>query len=115
MRLEIRGSNLPGRSCGPRPEGGTYENIHVGIGRGKTLSGLTAGDAPTAHWDVEIKTRAAPDGGADFGGPFVHGPRGERCVYLSWGSVDAAGTFTLFRAAKLRLSEVDPAIVREAL
>jgi hypothetical protein len=115
LRLEIRADNLPGRRCGPRPEGGTYENIHVGIGRGASLTGLTAGDAPSARWDVEIKTRPGPEGGIDFGGPFVHGPRGERCVYLSWGTVDADGTFKLFRAAKLRLSEIDPGIVHEAL
>ena len=115
MLVEIRGTNLPGRSCGPNPQGQMYENIHVGIGRGDTLAGLTPGDAPSAQWQIEVKTRTTADGETDFGGPFVKGRRGERFLYLSWGTVTDDGAFALFRAAKLWLSDVDSAIVQEAM
>jgi hypothetical protein len=36
-------------------------------------------------------------------------------VYLSWGTVQSDGSFALFRAAKLHLSTIDPAVLRQAL
>jgi hypothetical protein len=113
--VEIRGTNLPGRSCGPNRDGQMYENIHVGIGRGDSLTGLVPGDAPSARWQIEIRTRVRDEGDIDFAGPFVKGKRGERFLYLSWGTVGDLGAFTLFRAAKLWLSEVDQAVIQEAM
>jgi hypothetical protein len=37
-------------------------------------------------------------------------PRGGRFIYLSWGTVDDAGRFTLFRRAKLLLEHVGTAV-----
>ena len=62
-----------------------------------------------------MKTRSGAKGEIDFGGPFVKGKRGARFLYLSWGTLDADEAFTLFRAAKLWLSGVDPAVVHEAM
>jgi hypothetical protein len=45
----------------------------------------------------------------------VHGRRGERFLYLTWGDGDSAETFAMFRRAKLMLDAVDPALVRRAL
>jgi hypothetical protein len=115
MPAEIRGTDLPGRRCGPKRHGQMYENIHVGIGRGDTMVGLIPGDAPTARWPIELAVRVGDEGDIDFGGPLVSGRRGERFLYLSWGTVAPDGTFTLFRAAKLWLSEVPPSMVQEAL
>jgi hypothetical protein len=44
-----------------------------------------------------------------FSGPFVHGQRGERFVYLSWGELGEDGRFSMFRRAKLQLDCLDPA------
>lgn len=115
MLVEIRGTNLPGRRCGPNPEGQMYENIHVGIGRADTLSELVAGDAPAARWQIEVKARVRDDGDIDFGGPFVKGRRGERFLYLSWGTVADDAAFTLFRAAKLWISDIEGSLVQEAI
>lgn len=115
MLIEIRGGDLPGRRCGPNPQGEMYDNIHVGIGRGDSLSGLVPGDASSARWQIEVKTRVQDGGDIDFGGAFVKGQRGERFLYLSWGTVDDDGAFTLFRAAKLWLSEIDPSVLQEAM
>jgi hypothetical protein len=111
----IEGSDLPGRRCGPSPEGRWYENIHVGLGRPPKLVGLVPGDAPSARWELEITMRRRPGGELDFRGPFVHGKRGERSLYLSWGEVADDGAFELFRAAKLRFSDLDPDLVRQAM
>jgi hypothetical protein len=115
LSVEIHGANLPSRCCGPNPQGQLYENIHVGIGRGDAMVGLIPGDARSARWQIEVTVRAGDRGELDFGGPLVRGERGERFLHLSWGTVAPDGSFTLFRAAKLWLSEIPPFLVPEAL
>jgi hypothetical protein len=115
LLVEIRGTDLPGRRCGPNPEGRWYENIHVGPGRHPHPAELVPGDAPEARWAFEVTTRVTADGEIDFGGPYVYGRRSERFLYLSWGEVADDGAFELFRAAKLRFSDIDPGLVRRAM
>ncbi|MGC1212946.1 MAG: DUF5990 family protein [Micromonospora sp.] len=94
MRLVIRGHHLPGRKCG------AYEGIHVGLQVGREPVGLVPGDADGAEWVTAVRT----DGG-DFRGPAVHGRKGERFIYLTWGTV-TDGTFSMFRRAKLMLGDL---------
>jgi hypothetical protein len=54
-------------------------------------------------------------GGLDFSGPFVRGDRTDRHLGLGWGDVPGDGTLRLFRGAKLRLVDIDPRLVEEAL
>ena len=44
----------------------------------------------------------------------MHGRRGERFVYLTWGDVAADGSFHMFRRAKLMLGDVEPVLLRTA-
>jgi len=53
--------------------------------------------------------------GLDFSGPFVRGDRTDRHLGLAWGDVPGDGTLRLFRGAKLRLVDIDPRLVEEAL
>lgn len=91
MRLVVRGHQLPGLHCGE------YRNVHVGLQLKNDPVGLVPADAATAEWVTEVST---DDG--DFHGPAVQGKRGERFVYLTWGTVEAGG-FSMFRRAKLML------------
>ena len=59
--------------------------------------------------------RRLEDGSFDFGGPFVHGRRGERSLGLRWVRGDEDQGFDVFRAAKLRLADLDSALVEAAL
>jgi hypothetical protein len=103
--LEIRGVNLPGRAWAG--DGVARENVHVGIQLGRVPVELVAGDSAGALWAVELRT-VEVDGGVDFRGPAVQGPRGERFVYLTWGDVGPGGLYAMFRRAKLMLSELEP-------
>ena len=94
MRLIIRGHHLPGLTCGP------YRNIHVGLQVKSQPVDLVPADAAAAEWVAEIRT---DDG--DFRGPAVQGKKGERFVYLTWGTVDG-DSFSMFRRAKLMLAEL---------
>ena len=81
MRLVIRGRDLPGAS---RPG---YDRIGVGAaGALRARWASCAGDAASARWETEVSV--VDD---DFRGPAVHGKRGERFVYLTWGDLSDGG------------------------
>ena len=54
-------------------------------------------------------------GGLDFGGPYVRGDRSDRNLFLAWGDVPGDGTLRLVRGSNLRLADVDPRLVEEAM
>jgi hypothetical protein len=91
-----------------------YEDVLVGLARGSDTVELRPGDARSVRWAFEVTVKC-DDGEPDFGGPFVQGRRGERALGLRWGTLSDDDAFDVFRAAKLRLSDVDPALVDEAV
>ncbi|UIX32312.1 DUF5990 family protein [Streptomyces sp. GQFP] len=112
MRIRIDAVDLPGLTCPPGAFAGddvsAYRNIHVAVQRRDRPAELLdpkPGDVATATWTLECTTVASPDG-TDVKGPYVQGRPGGRFIYLSWGSVDDSGTFTMFRRAKLMLDAV---------
>jgi hypothetical protein len=126
MTVVIEGSELPGRTCQPGPDG-RHENVHVALGgRSPDRSGLTVpgkpemaiepvpGDAPAARWEMPVTVRRGDDG-FDFAGPFVRGPRDDRHLGLIWGDLVDEETLRVFRGAKLRLVDVDPDLIEQAL
>src|SRR5215213_9056714 len=91
MRLVIRGRELPGAShCG-------HGRIGVALQVRTDPVGVVAGDPADARWETDVAVV-----GDDFRGPAVHGRRGERFVYLTWGDL-SDGEFAMFRRAKLML------------
>jgi len=130
----IDGFDLPGLTCAPEPGGQVHRNINValagprkdGRGRGENRPALVIpgspwlatepvpGDAPSARWEVPVTVRRDSDG-LDFSGPFVRGDRTDRHLGLAWGDVPGDGTLRLFRGAKLRLVDIDPRLIEEAL
>jgi len=96
--LRIIGRRLPGLSWSGR------DCIHVGVQRGVEVVGVVPGDVADAVFDIDLEIVGEPDGEVDFRGPFIHGRRGERFVYLSWGEVGDDGRFAMFRRLKLHLA-----------
>jgi Family of unknown function (DUF5990) len=105
VRLVIRGHDLPGASY----DG--HARIAVGLQVRDEPAGVVPGDAASARWETDVRL---VDG--DARGPAVHGRRGDRFVYLTWGAVpdESFEGFAMFRRAKLMLDRVDPALVTEA-
>ncbi len=113
MLIRILGSDLPGRACGADRTFPGYENIHVGVPRRNRpgeLLGLIGGDAESVAWDLDCEAVDTP-AGVDVKGLYVQGRPNARFVYLSWGTVDADGAFTMFRRAKLWLDGVGPDVM----
>jgi hypothetical protein len=128
MRIRIDAVDLPGLTC-RAPEGRTvsaYDNIHVAVQRRDRPAELLdpqPGDAASATWTLECTAEPSPTGieptGIEVKGPYVQDRLGHRFIYLSWGTVDEAGVFSMFRRAKLMLgsvpSDVLAAAAREGL
>jgi hypothetical protein len=103
VRFRIVGTDMPGLEC-TRAQGFEVDrtNVHVGIQRGSEVIDLVPGDAAEARFEIDVPVKAGR-----FGGPFVHGQRGERFLYLSWGELADGGAFTMFRRAKIHLDTLD--------
>ncbi len=129
LTVLIDGYDLPGLSCQPEPDGTSHQNIHVALHMNKARGDRPAlvmpgspwlaaepvpGDAPSAQWELEVTVKRG-DEGLDFGGLFVRGDRSDRHLGLAWGDVPGDGTLRLFRGAKLRLVDVDPGLIEDAM
>lgn len=116
--IQIEGVDLPGLSCAPSPGSpGGYHNVHVAVqrrNRRDELLGLTPGNATSASWTIDC-VAVSTTSGFDLKGPYIQGPRGARFIYLSWGTVDDAKNFELFRRAKLWLDCIDSEVVASAM
>ena len=132
LNIVIEGTELPGLSCQPEPDGTVHRNIHValstkakGIAEGQPWltvplkPGLAVnpfpGDAREARWEVTVTVRGSADDGYDFTGPSVGGDRTDRHLGLVWGDAPGDGTLHMFRGAKLRLADVPPGLITEAM
>ena len=108
MRIIIEGHDLPGAQF--VSDGALLENVHVAVQVGKDPVGLVRADADSARWEVEVRT--VQDGDSlDLRGPAVHGRKGERFLYLTWGDVGGDGSFAMFRRAKLMVSDIEPSVL----
>lgn len=113
MRVRIEGYDLPGRMfCGPSGE--PYNDVRVGVQIRKDPEELVPANAQAARWELDLTVVEGPDDGIDFKGPAVHGKRGDRFLYLTWGNVDTNGEFEMFRRAKLMLNRIDPNLIHAA-
>jgi Family of unknown function (DUF5990) len=113
VQIVITGIHAPGRNfC--RPDGSVMNNVHVGVQAGREPSQLIRADASEMRWEVEVAV-VRTNGSLDFRGPAVHGKRGDRFIYLTWGHVGPDEAFEMFRRAKLMLDRVEPDLVELAL
>jgi hypothetical protein len=126
LTVVIEGASLPGLTY-PSDDGGQYRNFHIGLatkskerpalvvpGRPWRAADPVPGDSPSAHWEAPVTVRRDTDG-FDFSGPYVRGGRDDRHLFLAWGEVRDDGTMRLVRGSKLKLIEVDPRLVEEAI
>ena len=111
MRIIIEGHDLPGAEF--VSDGVPLQNVHVAVQIGKEPAGLVRGDADRARWEIDVRTVIA-DGGVDLRGPAVHGKKGDRFLYLTWGDVGARDSFAMFRRAKLMIGDIEPEMLAAA-
>ncbi len=93
MQLTVTGVVLPGRSCPP------YDDVQVGVQRGKDVEHLQPADAKGVSWELELSAK----GDDDVRGPHVQGRPGARFVYLVWVGRASGAAEGMFRRLKLPL------------
>lgn len=67
------------------------DNVHVGVQIRQDPARLVRADESEARWEVDVEV-IRNDGALDFRGPGVHGKRGDRFIYLTWGNVGPDNT-----------------------
>ena len=103
IEVVIEGIDGPGRAC-PGPDG-----IAIGIQRDKEVVDAVPSSTASPRFHATIGVTGEDDA-TDFRGPFVHGPKGDRFLYLSWvGIRDGA----LHARIKLKLADIDPALLAQ--
>ena len=90
------------------------ENVHVGVQIGREPAQLVPGDVSETSWEVDLEI-VRKERAVDFRGPAVHGKRGERFIYLTWGDVSPDNKFEMFRRAKLMLDRIEPQLIQSAM
>ncbi|WP_405722014.1 DUF5990 family protein [Streptomyces sp. NBC_01537] len=103
------GHHLPGIECAG------YWGVHVALQVGRDPADPEPGDAERAVFTARIRLRRAEGEPPDFAGPAVHGRKGARFLYLTWGEVADDGGFTMFRRAKLLLADIPVADLLKAV
>lgn len=120
MRIRIEAVDLPGLNCSPAASADgkavTYGNVHVAVQRRDRPAELLdpqPGDAASATWTLECTTADSPTG-TEVKGPYVQDRLGRRFIYLSWGTVDESGVFSMFRRAKLMIDAIPAEVLATA-
>jgi hypothetical protein len=112
VRIVIEGHDLPGAEFVTGEA--RLSNVHVAVQVGSHAVGMVPGNAGEARWELDVRTVVEDGEAIDFRGPAVHGRKGERFLYLTWGDV-GADSFTMFRRAKLMLSDIDPEVLAASM
>ncbi|MDI1463398.1 DUF5990 family protein [Catellatospora sp. KI3] len=104
MLVRIIGRQLPGASCAG------VDGVRVGVQRDRDVEQWVPADGEQAVFEFDVTVVDTADG-PDFRGPYVHGRRGERFLYLVW-SHASTGLPVMFRRAKLQLAPVAELLVQ---
>lgn len=109
LPIRLRGEGLRG------PGNGESDGLHLGIQRKREVVSVVPRSTASATFTLDVDVVSPGDGVLDFRGPFVHGKRGDRFLYLSWGEVARDGSFGMVQRTKIRLGFIDPSLVERAL
>ncbi|MGQ0519683.1 MAG: DUF5990 family protein [Actinomycetota bacterium] len=106
--IRIVGVSLPGRRFSDGGPGGcVYDDVRIGVQRGRDVDQLAPGDAASVVLNLDLR----PVEEREARGPYVHGRRGERFLYLVWVAGDDR---IMFRRAKLMLNDIPESAWEEA-
>lgn len=127
MTVVIEGSDLPGLTCAPERDGVVHQDVHVALmtqdkdrptlvipGNPFQATEPAPADSAQVRWQAAVTVRHG-ENGYDFGGPDVRGAKDDRHLGLAWGELPGDGTMRTFRGVKLRLVDVPPGLIAEAM
>jgi len=104
IALRLEGYDAPGKDC-PAPDG-----VGLGIQEGREVVGVLMSSEPAPRFRGHLQVTSTDDG-FKLGGPFVHGPAGDKFLYLAWIHLKSREAMSRM---KFRLADIDPALIRQA-
>jgi hypothetical protein len=105
IRLHIICRDLPGATFE------NYRDVRLGIQRGREVVAEVSGAAERTEFDIELQFDAAS---SSWRGPFVHGPKGTKFLYLCW-TAQHDENREMFRRAKIHLTTIPRELLQAAL
>lgn len=99
----------------PDPRWGDRGPLYLGIQKGDdSVETVPVGLKPIVFRPV-LRVRKNADGTANFLGPFAHGPRTERFIYLNWLAMEHGAPVQQHGRIKLHLNHITQAQVDRAV
>ena len=93
-----------------KPPGTDWDGVgpvHLGIQKDETIEQAAPADRARIVFCPVLRVRRNADGSANFLGPYAHGPRAERFIYLNWVVVRGGVPFERLGRIKLHLNHID--------
>jgi hypothetical protein len=109
VTIEIHCTRLPGTQWDGRGP------VHLGIQNGDEITEAAPADLERIVFRPTLRVRKHTDGSANFLGPFAHGPRAERFIYLNWVITKRGVPVAQLGRVKLHLNHITWAHVEKAL
>jgi hypothetical protein len=108
ITIEVICTRLPGTQWGGRGP------IHLGIQKREEFLEPAPANLERIVFRPEFRVRRHTDGSANFLGPFAHGPRAERFIYLDWVIMEGTTPTALLGRIKLHLNHIEWTQVEKA-
>jgi hypothetical protein len=100
LSIEITCTNLPKEALADRGP------VYLGIQKDDALIDAEPADAKRIVFRPVLEVRKHKDGTPTFQGPFAHGPRDERFIYLVWSVQERGKPAQTFGRVKLHLNHI---------
>jgi Family of unknown function (DUF5990) len=107
VTIEIHCIQLPGTQWGDRGP------VYLGIQKGDELAEPGPANLERIVFRPALRVRRHADGSANFLGPFAHGPRPERFIYLIWATAGAMLGRVKVHLNHITWTQVEKAIARK--
>jgi len=100
ITIEVVCTRLPGSQWGDRGP------VHLGIQKGEELMDTSPADLKRVVFRPDFRARRGSDGSAELSGPYAHGPRAERFIYLIWAVMDGDAAVAALGRIKIPLGHI---------
>jgi hypothetical protein len=96
------------------PPGPEHGSLYLGIQRDEAIIETTPANSKRIVFKPTLRARRNADGSVNFLGPFAHGPKTERFIYLNWAEPNVKGQMAMFGRIKLHLNHINWTAVEKA-
>jgi hypothetical protein len=109
ITIEVICTALPGSQWGER------SGVHLGIQKDEQMVEPASAALKRIVFRPALRVRRNADGSANVLGPFAHGPRAERFIYLIWAVMKGGTCAERFGRVKVHLNHIGWTSVEKAV